>query len=86
MINKTELTSKYVKEYNGKLSQKKLAELLHHKHPDLYHNVEYARTIIRKIIGKAGKELGGHVFIYIVGYRIIIYAYYKGLFGSRYCA
>ena len=54
MINKTELVSKYVKEYNGKLSQKKLAEVIHHKHPDLYPTAEHARFIVRKIIGKVG--------------------------------
>jgi len=49
MINKTELVSRFVKEHNGKLSKKKLGELIHHKYPDLFKNNEDARSVVRKV-------------------------------------
>lgn len=56
MINKTKLVSDFVKKHNGKLSKKKLSELIHHKYPDLFKNPDAARTIIRILTDSRGDK------------------------------
>lgn len=60
MINKTEIASKFVKKYlnkdgTSKHSIRKLANILHTKHPDLYKDSEDARWNIKKLIGSLGE-------------------------------
>jgi len=62
MINKTELSSKIIKEFTDKdgvckYSKKKLGEILHERHPDLFKNSEDARTFIRITTGAKGSHV-----------------------------
>lgn len=60
MINKTEIASKFVKQYlnrdgTSKHSIRKLSSILHTKHPDLYKDSEDSRWHIKKLIGSLGQ-------------------------------
>jgi len=62
MINKTELSSKIIKEFTDKdgvckYSKKKLGEILHERHPDLFKDGESARTFIRVTTRSKGRHI-----------------------------
>lgn len=59
MINKSQLTSEFIKRYQNtdgtsKYSKKKLGQMLHHEYPDLFKDSEAARFHIRIITDAAG--------------------------------
>lgn len=64
-MNKTKLATEIVDEHTKKgvstLSQKKLGELLHHRHPDLFTDKEDGRWFVRKVLQKAGKKKNAYV-------------------------
>ena len=60
-ISKAELTNKFIKEFQdkegvSKYSKKKLGEMLHKRHPDLFKDPEDARRTIRGLTGANGKD------------------------------
>jgi len=61
MINKTEIVSKIIKENTVggvcKYSKKKLSEIIHNRHPDLFSSPDMARTTIRRITGSLGNKI-----------------------------
>jgi len=61
MINKTEIVSKIIKENTVggvcKYSKKKLSEIIHNRHPDLFSSPDMARTTIRSITGSLGNKI-----------------------------
>jgi len=60
MINKTEVVSKIIKEHTikgvSKYSKKKLSEIIHQRHPDLFKSPEEARTLVRRSTGAQGRN------------------------------
>jgi len=58
MISKTELVNKIIKEHTvkgvSKYSKKKLSEIIHQRHPDLFNTPDTVRTHIRKLTGSLG--------------------------------
>lgn len=53
-MKKNDLVIEYIKK-NKYLSKKKLGELLHYKHPDMFLSAENARTAIRNATGQYGE-------------------------------
>lgn len=59
-INKSKIAKEIIQEFSkegiNKYSKKKLSEILHKRHPDLFSSSEDARYIIRQVTGSAGDK------------------------------